>query len=207
MGAAAGLRRGGDLAGRHQGRGQPLAGAVHAAAIWSQAVVTALAAPGCSPARLELEITETVLLHGERGHARQAAPAAPLGVRIAMDDFGTGYSSPQLSAQLPVRQDQDRPLVRRATLDAAEAAPRIVRAVVGLARSLGMATTAEGVETAEQLAFLRRTGCEAAQGFHFSHPLTAADVLPFLATPAAVREAGRARALPGRRAAAAGASA
>ncbi|MFD1353688.1 putative bifunctional diguanylate cyclase/phosphodiesterase [Methylorubrum suomiense] len=131
--------------------------------------------------RLELEITEGVLLvngnatvailHGLRG----------LGTRIAMDDFGTGYSSLSYLRSFPFdKMKVDRCFTR--DLMAEPGSGFIVRAVISLASSLGMITTAEGVETPEQLARLREEGCNEAQGYLFSPPVPASEVPALLET-------------------------
>ena len=122
------------------------------------AVTSALQASGLPPHRLELEITESVLLANNSATNAALAAFQRLGIELAMDDFGTGYSS--LSYLLGFRFGQikiDRAFVAAIHRDGA--AEAIIRAVIGMSRSLGIATTAEGVETAEQLAFLQRAGC------------------------------------------------
>ena len=95
-----------------------------------------------------------------------------LGVRIAMDDFGTGYSSLSYLQKFPFDKIKiDRSFV--SALETRTDADAIVRAVVGLGHSLGMQTCAEGVETAEQLAFLKREGCDEVQGYYFGKPMPA----------------------------------
>jgi EAL domain-containing protein (putative c-di-GMP-specific phosphodiesterase class I) len=97
------------------------------------------------------------------------------GVRISLDDFGTGYSSLSYLRSFPFDKIKiDRSFVQE--LASREDSMAIVRAVTGLGRSLGITTTAEGVETAEQLDLLRREGCTQAQGYLFSPPRPAADV-------------------------------
>ena len=138
------------------------------------------------PARLELELTESVLLGNvdtaEAGMLRLKA----LGVRLALDDFGTGYSSAALSAPLAVRQAQDRPQLRAAIEKAADAAA-IVHAVVSLGRGLGMKVTAEGVETADQQLFLRAAGVHFMQGYRFGKAVTAAEITERLQSPDAFK--------------------
>jgi EAL domain-containing protein (putative c-di-GMP-specific phosphodiesterase class I) len=113
-------------------------------------VMNALAATGLSPARLELEITESVLLQENAATVRTLHQLRTLGVKIAMDDFGTGYSSLSYLRSFPFDKIKiDRSFV--SGLSETEGAVAILRAVSKLGRSLGMVTTAEGVETAEQL--------------------------------------------------------
>jgi diguanylate cyclase (GGDEF)-like protein/PAS domain S-box-containing protein len=143
------------------------------------AVVGALAAAGLAPARLELEITETVLLRDGEATLATLRELRALGVRIAMDDFGTGYSSLGYLRSFPFDKIKiDRCFVR--DLGASADCEAIVRAVTGLGGSLGIATTAEGVETEEQLERLRAEGCDEAQGFHLGRPMPAADIRALL---------------------------
>ena len=143
-------------------------------------VEAALDLSGLDPARLELEITESVLLHDNPGTVAALHALRALGIRIAMDDFGTGYSSLSYLHSFPFDKIKiDRMFVRDVQDRASSAA--IVRAIAGLGASLGIATTAEGVETAEQLACLRRDGCTEAQGFLISRPVPFAEVAGLLA--------------------------
>ncbi len=127
------------------------------------------------PARLlELEITETTLMHDIEETRARLQEIAAMGVRLAVDDFGTGYSSLSYLKRFPVHKLKiDQSFVRDLTFDADDVA--IVTAIIGLARSLGLDTLAEGVETREQLDVLLGLGCEKVQGFLFSRPLTPAD--------------------------------
>ncbi|MBD0272471.1 MAG: EAL domain-containing protein, partial [Acetobacteraceae bacterium] len=138
-------------------------------------VRAALAASGLPPGRLELEITESVLLEDDQATLDTLRRLRALGVRIAMDDFGTGYSSLGYLQRFPFDKIKiDRSFVREMTRDANCMA--IVRAVVSLGATLGATITAEGVETAEQLALLRGIGCEEAQGYLLGRPKTGAEV-------------------------------
>jgi diguanylate cyclase (GGDEF)-like protein len=146
------------------------------------AVVSALAASGLSPLRLELEITESVLLHDSAATLALLHQLRELGVRIAMDDFGTGYSSLSYLRSFPFDKIKiDRSFVRELG-DKADCLA-IVRAVAGLGASLGITTTAEGVETPEQLARVREQGCTEVQGYLFSRPRPASEVRGLLAAP------------------------
>src|SRR3984885_7843888 len=138
-------------------------------------VVLALEDSGLSARRLELEITESVLLHDSDATLATLHKLRSLGVRISMDDFGTGYSSLSYLRSFPFDKIKiDRSFVSElATRDDSMA---IVRAVAGLGKSLGISTTAEGVETSEQLALLRAEGCTEVQGYLFSPPRPAEDV-------------------------------
>ncbi|KAA5613865.1 EAL domain-containing protein [Rhodovastum atsumiense] len=132
----------------------------------------ALRASGLAPSRLELEITEGVLLHNTDATLAGLNRIRALGVRIAMDDFGTGHSS--LGYLQKFRFDKlkiDRSFVE--TLDGDANAAAIVRAVVGLSEALGLTANAEGVETAAQVALLRAEGCTEVQGYLFGRPMPA----------------------------------
>jgi diguanylate cyclase (GGDEF)-like protein len=144
------------------------------------AVTSALAASGLSPSRLELEITESVLLQDNETVRGILHQLRELGVRISMDDFGTGYSSLSYLRSFPFDKIKiDQSFVRDMCLHDDSGA--IVRAVAGLGKNLGMATTAEGVETNEQLGRLREEGCTEVQGYLFSRPLPASEVPRLLA--------------------------
>jgi diguanylate cyclase (GGDEF)-like protein/PAS domain S-box-containing protein len=140
-----------------------------------QSVISALAASGLAPARLELEITESVLLQDSEATLAALHKLRSFGVRISMDDFGTGYSSLSYLRSFPFDKIKiDRSFVQElATRDDSMA---IVRAVTGLGKSLGISIVAEGVETTEQLGLLRTEGCTEVQGFLFSRPRPAQDV-------------------------------
>jgi len=132
-----------------------------------QLVLSALAESGLPPQRLELEITESVLLHDNEDTLRVLHQIKKLGVRISMDDFGTGYSSLNYLRRFPFDKVKiDRSFIEHITGDASSLA--IVQAVISIAKSRGIATTAEGVETKEQLELLRALGCTEMQGFLFS---------------------------------------
>jgi len=149
------------------------------AANLTQTVVSALAQSGLPPQRLELEITESTLLADTAATAATLHALRRFGVRIALDDFGTGYSSLSRLRGFPFDKIKiDRSFVK----DLAERrdCTAIVAAIASLARSLGIATTAEGVETAEQLDFLRAQGCTQAQGFLFSPARPRADLAALL---------------------------
>jgi diguanylate cyclase (GGDEF)-like protein/PAS domain S-box-containing protein len=144
-------------------------------------VKEALEAAGLAPHRLELEITESVLL--QSGEATLAAlhELRRFGIRISLDDFGTGYSSLSYLRSFPFDKIKiDRSFVSE--LATREDSMAIVRAVTGLGKSLGIVTTAEGVETAAQFDLLRREGCTQAQGYLFSPPQPAAEVSRMLST-------------------------
>ena len=140
-----------------------------------QHIVGALAASGLLPSRLEIEITESVLLQNRETTLEILHQLRSLGVRIAMDDFGTGYSSLTYLQCFPFDKIKiDRSFVKDITENTSSL--NIVRAVAALASGMGMTTTAEGVETREQLDSITSEGCTEMQGFLFSKPLPAAEI-------------------------------
>jgi diguanylate cyclase (GGDEF)-like protein len=135
----------------------------------------ALAISGLDPNRLELEITESILLQNSQDTRALLHQLRALGIRIALDDFGTGYSSLGYLRSFPFDKIKiDRSFVRDIGLNSGSAV--IVGAVVSIARGLGMTTVAEGVETADQLARVRSLGCSMVQGYLFSRPRPSAEV-------------------------------
>jgi diguanylate cyclase (GGDEF)-like protein/PAS domain S-box-containing protein len=144
-------------------------------------VMTALAASGLSPGRLELEITETVLLQDSESTLAVLLQLREMGIRIAMDDFGTGYSSLSYLRKFPFDKIKiDRSFIN--DMSDHDDSLAIVRAVVAMGSGLCIGTTAEGVETREQLERLKTEGCAEAQGYLFSPPRPAAEVKAWLAT-------------------------
>jgi diguanylate cyclase (GGDEF)-like protein/PAS domain S-box-containing protein len=144
-----------------------------------QLVISALAETGLPAERLELEITESVLLHDNEATLRILHQLKKLGVRISMDDFGTGYSSLNYLRKFPFDKVKiDRSFIEHITGDASSLA--IVQAVISIAKSRNIATTAEGVETKEQLDLLRALGCTEMQGFLFSKAKPAAELASLL---------------------------
>jgi len=138
-------------------------------------VVSALGQTGLAAARLELEITESVLLQDDRAVLDVLHQMRDLGVRICMDDFGTGYSSLSYLRSFPFDKIKiDRSFINE--LGKENDCVAIIRAVIGLGRSLGMITTAEGVETEAQAEILRAEGCGQVQGYLFSRPKPAAQI-------------------------------
>ncbi|SIN62168.1 PAS domain S-box-containing protein/diguanylate cyclase (GGDEF) domain-containing protein [Parasphingorhabdus marina DSM 22363] len=138
-------------------------------------IVSALAATGVDPSRLELEITESVLMSDSQNNVELLHKIRSLGVRIALDDFGTGYSSLNYLRSFPFDKIKiDRCFVE--DVDSREDCRAIIRAVTGLASSLGMVTTAEGVERDGQLDQLKEDGCVQVQGYLFSKALPATEV-------------------------------
>jgi diguanylate cyclase (GGDEF)-like protein/PAS domain S-box-containing protein len=146
----------------------------------SQMVVSALAHSGLEAARLELEITESVLLFDNAATLETLHQLKNLGVRISMDDFGTGYSSLSYLRSFPFDKIKiDRSFVHE--LERKEDSKAIIRAVTGLGASLGMSTTGEGVESQAEVDYLRGEGCTEAQGYFFSKPKPASEVFKMLA--------------------------
>ena len=138
-------------------------------------VASALAASGLPASRLELEITEAVLIRDDEAALEVLHQLRKLGVRIALDDFGTGYSSLSYLQRFPFDKIKiDRSFIR--DLAGAGASLSIVQAVVSIAAASDMTTTAEGVETEQQKNLLHILGCTEMQGFLFSPAIPAADV-------------------------------
>jgi diguanylate cyclase (GGDEF)-like protein len=145
-----------------------------------QTVLSTLAATGLSANRLELEITESVLLDNDETNRAVLTQLHELGVRIAVDDFGTGYSSLAYLRSFPFDKIKiDQSFVREMASDADSEA--IVRAVVDLGATLGMTTIAEGVETREELERIRAHGCTEIQGFLFGRPTPLEEVRALIA--------------------------
>ncbi len=145
-------------------------------------VFSALANAGLPPSRLELEITESVLLVDSETTLATLHQLRALGIRIALDDFGTGYSSLSYLRSFPFDKIKiDKSFIRDLTQGGDCTA--IVKAVAGLGLALGMETTAEGVETAQQLDRIREHGCTEAQGLFFSAPRPAGELSEFLRIP------------------------
>ncbi|MDB5541855.1 MAG: hypothetical protein JWQ89_3582 [Devosia sp.] len=145
-----------------------------------ETVEAALRDTGLAPTRLELEITESLLLSDNEPTLKTLHKLRALGVRISMDDFGTGYSSLSYLRSFPFDKIKiDRSFMR--DLKAKGDSLAIIKAVIGLGQSLGMSTTAEGIETEEQLAAVRDQGCNEVQGFLFSPPISAEAVTDMLA--------------------------
>lgn len=134
---------------------------------------------GLAPSRLEIEITESLLIRDTDANLRTLWGLKELGVRVSMDDFGTGYSSLGNLRSFPFDKIKiDRSFIHdlKNNVDAAA----IIRAVVSLGRSLGITTTAEGVETRDQLTYLRAEGCSEVQGFYYSEAIPSNDIRAML---------------------------
>jgi EAL domain-containing protein (putative c-di-GMP-specific phosphodiesterase class I) len=142
-------------------------------------VKTILMETGLQPANLLLEITETAMIKNLRNTALILRELNFLGVRIALDDFGTGYSSLNYLHELPISVLKiDRSFVGR--IDSESEGIEILKAIVALATSLKMETTAEGIETETQFEELQRIGCISGQGYYISKPLSAEDLGEYL---------------------------
>ena len=138
-------------------------------------VISSLAHSGLPPDRLELEVTESVFIREGTNAVAVLEQLMALGIRLAIDDFGTGYSSLGYLSKIKFSTIKiDRSFVQNATKNVPEALA-IIRAVVALADSLGMTTTAEGVETDSEYQLVRRLGCRKVQGYLFGRPMTPAD--------------------------------
>ena len=134
---------------------------------------------GVPPQCLELELTEAVAMKNPEAAAARIAALESQGVQLSIDDFGTGYSSLSYLKRFRLHKLKiDQSFVRELDHDTEDQA--IVMAIIQLARSLGLRTLAEGVETPEQLAFLRQHGCQLVQGYHFSKPLPPTQLLDFV---------------------------
>ncbi len=138
-----------------------------------------LEAAGIQPGSLELEITESVIMDRGVASIGMLEELKALGLRLLVDDFGTGYSSLSYLHRFPIDMLKiDRSFISE--IDATGGHTEIVRAIVGLGRNLGLGLVAEGVETESQLAVIRTLGCQLAQGYLFSRPLSAQDIVTFL---------------------------
>ncbi|WP_244413913.1 putative bifunctional diguanylate cyclase/phosphodiesterase [Methylorubrum extorquens] len=140
-----------------------------------QVILAALTSSGLAPARLEVEVTEAVLIDDADTALDILRQIRSLGVRVALDDFGTGYSSLSYLRRFPFDKIKiDRSFVRE--LDTRHDSQVIVQAIHDMAQGLGMTVTAEGVETEDQAKRLRQTGCEELQGFLYSRPRPASEL-------------------------------
>ena len=164
----------------------------------------ALAASGMAPGLLQLEVTESMVMRNAPRAVRVLDAIQSRGIRLAIDDFGTGYSSMSLMKQFPIDTIKiDRSFVCDLPENSEDRA--IVQAIISMGKALAMTVVAEGVETAEQQAFLRDHACDEMQGFLFSKPLPAsqlADLLrlpPLLVSPPLQPDRNAGSAKPGRR--------
>jgi len=144
-----------------------------------QTIVQALAQAEVSPSRLEIEITESMLISKYGSASSVLNSLLQLGVTVVLDDFGTGYSSLTYLRKLPFSRIKiDQSFIRDMLLQPDCAA--IVRSVIGLAQDLQIGVVAEGVETADQLEYLRQTNCDEVQGYLISRPVSAEQVFALL---------------------------
>jgi len=149
-------------------------------------VRSALQQAGLSPAQLELEITEGMLMDEHSGVAAALSELHELGVKIAIDDFGTGYSSLSYLKRYPINTLKiDQSFVRDVPGDAGDAA--VIVAIIAMGHSLNIHVVAEGIETDEQLAFLLANNCDRGQGFHIGRPMALDDLQQWLASDGAGR--------------------
>jgi len=145
-----------------------------------QRIRSIVSGAGIDPALIELEITESQLMHDPDHAVRVLRALGDAGLRIAIDDFGTGYSSLSYLTRFPLASLKiDRSFVADVLDDEADAT--IVRTIVDMAHTLGFTVIAEGVERDSQAAFLRALGCEQAQGFLFAHPMPAEEFSALIA--------------------------
>ena len=150
---------------------------------------------GLAPEDLELELTETFLMRDSNSTAAVLQSLSDLGVRIALDDFGTGYSSLSHLKRFPIDTLKiDQSFVRNLATDADDAS--IVSAVIGMGKGLQIRVVAEGVETREQLALLRKWGCPEGQGYYFSRPVSAREFTQLLRRSATKSRVTDGRAVP-----------
>jgi EAL domain-containing protein (putative c-di-GMP-specific phosphodiesterase class I) len=137
---------------------------------FAEQVIALCRAAGWPPERLELELTESALMHDNAVLRRTFATLEAHGIRLSVDDFGTGFSNLNYLHRFPVQHLKiDRSFVRQMLGDAQVTI--LAQAIIRLGHALGLDVVAEGVETAEALHMLRRQGCDEAQGFLFTPPL------------------------------------
>jgi EAL domain-containing protein (putative c-di-GMP-specific phosphodiesterase class I) len=147
-------------------------------------VERALSDSGADPARLRLELTESLLLDNINDCIAKMQSLKSIGVSFALDDFGTGYSSLSYLRRLPLDELKiDGSFIRDITID--QSAAVIVQTIIGMANNLGLMVIAEGVETADQVAFLGRNGCTEYQGWFFGRPVPLPDFERALLQPVA----------------------
>ncbi len=157
-------------------------------AAFATTVQAALSETGLESRWLELEVTESVIMQDVERVTESLEQLKSLGLELAIDDFGTGYSSLSYLKRFPIDKLKiDQSFVRDISFDNDDAA--ITSAIIGLTRNLGLRTIAEGVETREQLEFLQAHGCDEAQGFWFSKPLTAEECTALLGSQASRHKA------------------
>jgi EAL domain-containing protein (putative c-di-GMP-specific phosphodiesterase class I) len=144
-----------------------------------ETVSQVLASSCFAPGSLELEITESVLMHNAQATVEMLEQLNRMGLKLAVDDFGTGYSSLSYLKRFPIDTLKiDQSFVRDVTSDADDAS--LVMAIIAMGHALQLNVIAEGVETPEQLDFLRRHGCDGMQGYLFSRPLPTEEITRLL---------------------------
>jgi EAL domain-containing protein (putative c-di-GMP-specific phosphodiesterase class I) len=144
-----------------------------------QDITGALSGTGCDPGCLELEITESTVMHNAPRAVALLTELKAMGIRIAIDDFGTGYSSLAYLKRFPIDSLKiDRSFVADVPRDPGYTA--ITQAIIAMSHSLELRVIGEGVETVEQLEFLREHGCDEVQGYYFSAPVSEADATQLL---------------------------
>ena len=142
-------------------------------------IESVLAETGLAPELLELEVTESTIMHNAERAVRVLTAIKQLGVRLAIDDFGTGYSSLAHLKRFPIDTLKvDRSFIREVANDAEDRA--IAEAIIAMGKTLSLTVVAEGVETPEQQAFLSDRHCDEMQGYHFSTPVAAQDFAELL---------------------------
>jgi diguanylate cyclase (GGDEF)-like protein/PAS domain S-box-containing protein len=152
---------------------------LHHADFYEKLVAT-LEKTGLDPALLELELTESAVMHNDEQNPQLLQQLKKLGVRLAIDDFGTGYSSLSYLKRFPIDKLKiDRSFIKDLPADSEDEA--ITQAIIGVGKTLNHKVIAEGVETIEQQEFLQREGCSEMQGFYFSRPLPAEELVKLLA--------------------------
>lgn len=146
-----------------------------------EGVARILKETGLAPQYLELELTESILMHDVESSTSMLEALKAMGVQLAIDDFGTGYSSLSYLKRFPIGTLKiDQSFVRDIATDADDAS--IISAVIGMGKNLRQRVIAEGVETQAQLALLQARHCDEGQGYHFSHPVSAEDFARLLDT-------------------------
>ena len=154
----------------------------------SEKVARIVESAGVAPQYLELELTEGAAMENPQAAVEMMDSLHTQGIRLSIDDFGTGYSSLSYLKRFQVYKLKiDRSFVRDVTHDPEDEV--IVRAIISLAKSLGMRTIAEGVESAEQQAFLKKNGCDEIQGYFLSAPLPAEQFEAFVRKTNATNQA------------------
>ncbi len=144
-------------------------------------ILRVLTEMGMAPGQLEVELTESALVSDLAAAKRVITSLKNVGISVSLDDFGTGYSSLCYLSELPFDKIKiDRSFIR--TLSERDQSAKIVNAIVGLGRSLGVPIVAEGVETAADAEFLKDIGCSSAQGYYYAKAMSAAELAGFLKT-------------------------